>query len=112
MTFEMVDADERAPERIGDAVGNAGADEEGPGQARALGIGDHVERGLVALRALQHLLQERQRALDVVARGELRHDSAVGLVHCHLRVQSVRQQPARPAVIERDARLVAGAFNS
>ena len=47
----------------------------------------------------------------MVPGGEFRHDAAVGLVHCDLAMQAVGQQ-AQLGVIDRDRRLIAGAFNS
>ena len=44
-------------------------------------------------------------------RQELGHDPAVGLVHRHLRMQRMREQPA-DGVVERDSGLVAGRFDA
>ena len=61
--------------------------------------------------SLQHALDQRDDAPDVVARRELRHHAAVVLVHGDLRMQRVREQ-AGVRVVHGDAGLVAGGLDA
>jgi hypothetical protein len=49
--------------------------------------------------------------LDVIARRELRDNTAVSLVHRHLRMQGVRKEPAL-AVVDRKPGFVAGRLDA
>ena len=83
------------PQRVGERAGHAGARPA----ARRRGPAPGCRRCRRGRRA-----QARRRAStcsisgttrrDVIARGELGHDAAVGLVHRDLRVQRMREQPA------------------
>ena len=59
----------------------------------------------------QRMLEQRDRAPDMVARRQFRHHAAVLLVHRHLRVQGVGQQAAL-RVVEREAGFVTGGFDA
>ena len=55
--------------------------------------------------------EQRQRAPDMVARRQFRHDAAVFPMHRDLRMQRVREQAAL-RVVERETGFVAGAFDA
>ena len=61
--------------------------------------------------SVHHLFEQRQRAPDVIARRQFRHDAAVLAMHRDLRMQRVRKQAAL-RVVEREAGFVAGAFDA
>ena len=109
MSFEMVHAQRRYAQRKAQPIGDAGADQQRAGKSRALRVGDAVEVGKRSAGLAQHRFGQRHHPTDVVARGELGHDSAVGLVHRHLRMQRMGEQAAS-AVVQREPGLVAGGF--
>ena len=80
-----------------EAVGERGAHQQGAGQPRALGVADAVNSLNFLLAASRTRRVSGHEPADVVARGELGHHAAVGLVHRHLRVHGVRQQAPRRA---------------
>jgi hypothetical protein len=94
------------------AAASACANEKRAGEARALGVGHRPEiRGLAAC-LRQQVAGERHEAPDVVARGELRHHPAVGLVHVDLRVHCMAEEAPGAGVVERHAGLVAGGLDT
>ncbi|MNP26165.1 hypothetical protein D3C76_1190060 [compost metagenome] len=109
VAFHMMHADRRhAPgERHG--LGAGGADQQRPDQAGAGGIGDRIDVCGRTAGLVQHLADQRQHALDVVSRGELRHHAAVDAMQVDLTEQRVGQQ-AFLAVVKGDAGFVAGGF--
>ena len=72
---------ERQPPRGGQRLAGRDADEQRADQARALGDGDRLDvvqrRPGLGQRVVDHGVDE----LEVVARGDLRHDAAVAVVH-------------------------------
>ena len=111
MSFQMMDAYRRDVERIGQRIRDAGADQQCAAQARPLGIGDRADLAERHIGFAHDLPHQRDDAPDVIARSELRNDAAIFVVHRDLRIQRVRQQAA-PRLVERDAGLVAGRFDS
>ena len=111
VAFEMVDADDRHLEREAQRGGNAGADQQRPGQPRPFGIGDGLDIVQGAAGLLQDLPGQRQHAPDVVARGEFRHHPAVFGVHRHLGVQRMGEQAAL-RMVQSNAGFIAGGFDS
>ena len=59
--------------------------------------------------AFQHLLDQRKSLADMVARGQLRHHTAVARMNLDLAVKAVGQQPAL-TVVDSHAGLVTGRF--
>src|SRR3982751_2678619 len=112
MALQVMDAEYRNAERHTERLGIRGADEQRAGEAGPFGVANAGQLAHRAPRAREHQAGERHEALDVVARGELGDDAAVGFVHGHLRVHSVRGQAAGGAVVERDARFVAGSLDA
>ena len=111
VVFEVMDADRRHAEFVGDPGGDARAHQQRAGEPGAFGIGHCVEVREAHARAREHALGERQGPPDVIARGKLRDDAAVLGVQRRLRVHLVREQPAR-AVVQGDAGLVAGSLDA
>ena len=80
VAFHVVHADDRLVQREAERIREARADEERAGEPRALRVGDRVDIAHADAGVGEHLRHERQHALDVLARGELRHDAAVRAV--------------------------------
>ncbi|EJT85663.1 hypothetical protein PPS11_05192 [Pseudomonas putida S11] len=78
----------------GQRLGTGGPHQQSTDQARARGVGDGVDLGGDAAGLIQHLADEWQHALDVVARGKLRHHTAEHAVQVDLAEQRVGQQTA------------------
>jgi len=91
MAFEVMHRHGRNAERGGQSFGKSRADEQGAGQSRALRVGDRVKLAERVPAIGHYLAQQGYGAPDVIARGELGDDAAVGAVHQYLRVQGVRQ---------------------
>ncbi len=111
MAFQVVHAEHRLVQRQAQAAGDRGAHQQGPGQARALGVGDRVDVGERHVGLGQRLLQQGDGAPDMVARGQLRHHAAVLLVHGDLGMQGVGEQAAL-GVVQGEAGFIAGRFNA
>lgn len=92
-------------------VGTGSPHQQGADQAGTGGIGDRVDIRRRAAGLVEHLADQRQHALDVVARGQLGHDAAVDAMEVDLTEQRVGQQAAF-AVVKGDAGFVAGRFQS
>jgi N6-L-threonylcarbamoyladenine synthase len=111
VAFQVVHAQHRLVERQPLAARDRRADEQGARQARTLRVRDGIDVGRRDIRSLQRLLQQGDRAADMVARGQFRHHAAIFLVHRHLRVQRMRQQ-APACVIQGQAGFVTGRFDA
>ncbi|MCY1443021.1 hypothetical protein D9M71_594160 [compost metagenome] len=94
MTFHMMHAERRHPPGEGQGLGTGGAHQQRAHQAGAGGIGDAVDVLGFAVGLGQHLANQRQHALDVVAGSQLWHDPAVDPVQVDLTEQCVGQQAA------------------
>ncbi|MCY1563314.1 hypothetical protein D9M68_1008640 [compost metagenome] len=90
----MVHTERRYPPGKGQGLGAGGAYQQRAHQAGAGGIGDAVDVLGFAVGLGQHLAQQRQHALDVVAGGQLGHDTAIDPVQVDLTEQRVGQQAA------------------
>ena len=82
-----------------------------PARPGPLRVGDPIEIVEPATGFGDHAFGQRHDAPDVVARRELGHHAAVGLVHRDLRVQRVREQAPR-AVVDGEPGFVAGGFDA
>ena len=111
MSFKMMNPDRRDIQGIGQGPGQPSPHQQGTGQSRSLRIGDAGQRGQGLAGLRQHLAQQRGHAPDMVARGQFRHHAAVVLVHRHLGMQRMGQQPAF-GVVQGQARFVAGGFDA
>ncbi len=81
MAVQVVDRHERQPAGGGERLRGRDADEQRADQPRALRHGDLldvVERGAGAV---ERVVDDRVDELEVVARGDLRHDAAEARVH-------------------------------
>src|SRR3970040_1634986 len=107
VAFEVLDANERLGERPGHGLGVSEADEEGADQARSLRDGDGVHVGVAQAGALEGLAHDRDDFLEVGARGQLGHHTAVLAVQVHLRANDVRED-AGAVGDNRGGSLVAG----
>ena len=97
MPFDVVDARERQSRRGRQGLAHLHADEQRADQTRPARHGEAVEIAQLDRRLAQRLVDHRQHPLQVIARGQLRHDAAEPLVHLRLRMHHVRQRPcARP----------------
>ena len=81
MAVEVVDGGERQPAGGGERLGGRDADQQRADQPRALG--DRYELDVVegGLRAGERVVDDGVDELEVVARGDLRHDAAEAVVH-------------------------------
>ena len=106
----VVHGHERLAVHERDRLGRLDAHEQRAHQARPLGHRDRGEVGEARPRLLHGGLDDRDDVLDVVARGELRHDPSVRGVDRGLARHDVREDP--PAVLDDRGRgLVAGGLD-
>ena len=108
--FHVMDPDAGQVPGISETPGHGGTDQQGPHQTRAAGVGNAVDRRTTAA-PFDRFFQQGQYLTQVVARGELGHDTAVRRVQGDLAVQLVRQQ-AGLAVVDGGGSLVAGGFDA
>jgi hypothetical protein len=111
VAFEMVDADRRHAQGVGESVGGACADQQSAGEPGPSCVGDATDVSDAQPGLVQDLACEGQNAADVVARGELGNHAAVLRMHRHLRVQGMREQTAA-GVVQGYAGFIAGAFDA
>ena len=111
MPFQVVDADRRLVQRIGERAGDAGADQQRAGKPRTARVGDAVQVARRDACRGERLLGQRHHAAHVVARRQFRHDAAIGLVHRDLRMQRLREQTAF-RVVHGHAGFVAGGLDA
>ena len=111
MPLEVMDRDRRPLEHQGQRLGEGAADEQRAGQSRTARVGHRIDVGQRFSGLFQRRPQQGYDAANMVARGELGHHAAVVGMHRHLRMQVVREQAGR-AVVERQAGLVAGGFDT
>ena len=107
----MVDADERAPERDGERLGVAHADEQRAEQARRARHRDAVDVGEADPGLGERALDRAGQELEVRARGQLGHDAAELAVHV-LRRDHVREQARRNTRAGRAVSTTAAAVSS
>ena len=93
MPFEVMDAQCGLAQGRGEGTRQASPDQQSASQTGASRIGHQVDISQPAASLIQDLLHQRQSALDMVAAGQLRHHTAIGLVQIYLAVQGMRQQP-------------------
>ena len=89
VALEVVDGRQRQPARGGDRLRGRDADEQRADEARPLRDRDEVDVGERRAGAAQRVVDGGVGELEVVARGDLRHDAAVGVVDA-LRGDDVR----------------------
>ena len=90
-------------------LGQRRADQQGADETGARRVGDPID--IDRARVLQDLPNQRQQLADVITRGQLRYDSAVGGMERDLAVQEMREQPPL-AVIHGDRAFVTGGFDA
>ena len=111
MAFQVVDPEHRLVQRQRQAAGHRGADQQRTGQARSLRVGDRIDGIRLQTGFGKHLLQQRNGAPDVIARGQFRHHAAIRLVHGDLGMQRMRPQ-TELRVVQRNAGFVARGFDA
>ena len=97
MAFEMVDTDERLVERKGQGLGRRDADEQCADESRSVRHGDLVDVRERHTGLADGLIDDGHDVDDVLARSDLRHDTAKLLVNGNLRRDDVRQDRAAAA---------------
>ncbi len=111
VAFEMIDGNQRLVEGEGQSLGIADAHQQRSGEAGALGDCDGVD-GVVSLIGLsQRLPDDGNNRPQMLARCQLRHDAAVGLMRGDLRSHDVRDQLLARAHHRRGG-FVAGTFDA
>ena len=110
MALDVVDRNERHIERQCSRLGKIHADEQRADKAGRIGHGDGVQLAARQAGVLQRLLGKTVDGLNMLARGDLRHNAAVFTVQRNLRGDTVRQDT--PSVLyDGNGSLVAGGFN-
>ena len=102
MPLQVVHAQHRLAQRSPQRACHASTHQQGPGETRPPGEGHHIHLGQRTPGLRQDLGTKRQHASNMVATGQLRHHTAVGLVHLNLAVQGLRQQHWRLLTLRRD----------
>jgi hypothetical protein len=97
VALQVVDRQKGDVAGVGDRLGGVGADQQRPRQAGAGGHRHGVDVAQGAAGAVQRLVQDGDDRLDVLARGELRHDAAVAGVQLDLGGDDAGEQPAAVA---------------
>ena len=110
MALDVVDRNERHIERQCSRLGKIHADEQRADKAGRIGHGDGVQLAARQAGVLQRLLGKTVDGLNMLARGDLRHNAAVFAVQRHLRGDAVRQD-ASSVLHNGDGGLVAGGLN-
>ena len=95
MAFQVVHADGRFAQSMGEAGADAGADQQGAGQSRACGIGHGVQFSQFGIALRQYLTGQRQHPADVIAGRQFRHHATVIGVEGDLGMQRMCEQAAR-----------------
>ncbi|MNH23432.1 hypothetical protein D3C79_833280 [compost metagenome] len=98
MAFHVVYAQCRNAPGKSQGLGTGSAHQQSADQARACGIGDGIDLGGDAVGFGQHLADQRQHALDVITRGQLRHYPAINAVQVDLTEQCIGQKAALTVV--------------
>ena len=116
MPFKMMYGHYRFIERKRQGFGKGAADEQRSGQARACGISNRVDFLQRQIRLGQRLPQQGHDTANMVPRGKLRHNTAVGGMHGDLSMQRLPQQLGSAGLrIQRHQRytgFVAGRFHT
>ena len=108
---QMVDGRERQPSRPRDRLRGCNADEEGPDQARAGRHADQLDVLEAGACKAESLADHGRDELEMAARGDLGHDSAVPRMQIGLRGDDVREH-APVGGDERGGGLVARRFEA
>lgn len=111
MAFQVMHADYRYAQGVARGMRNGGPYQKGTGKPRAFSDGNRVNVFFCEVRVRKHLIHQGNRAADMVAASEFRHNAAVGAVHVNLRVNGLREQFVL-IVNERCTGFVAGTFNA
>ena len=96
MALQVVDRRERQPPRGGEPLRGRDADEQRADEPGPLRDRDQLDVVEPAPAARERVVDDRVDELEVVARGDLRHDAAVAVVHA-LRGDDVGADLARAA---------------
>ena len=107
---DMVHRDQRYPQSIGRRFGEVDPHQQRTDEAGRIGHGDGVQLAARQAGVLQRLLGKTVDGLNMLARGDLRHNAAVFAVQRDLRGDAVRQD-ASSVLHNGDGGLVAGGLN-
>lgn len=94
VAFQMIDGDERLVMNQRQRLGRGGADDQAARQARSAGRGDAIEIGPGCSGLVHGLINQAVEPQDMGARGDLRHDTAIGSMVGDLAVERLRQDRA------------------
>ena len=97
VAFQVIHRNERLAERPGQRLGISHAHEQGSGEPGALGHGDGVEIVQLELGALHCLADDGGNVSQMLARGELRHNTSPPGVDVELRRDDARKGLRGPA---------------
>src|SRR5688572_9098207 len=111
MALQVMDADDGYAPGVAERARYRGADQKRADETGPRGIRNAVNGLRFGAGLRQDRFDHRQEALNVLARGELRHDPAVAAVQLDLAEDAVRHE-ALFAVVERNRRLVTGGFDA
>ena len=95
--LQVVHAQSRLAQTGRQRAGQARPDQQRTGQARPPGVGHPVDLAQIERRLLEHLLNQRQGPANMVTTGQLRHDTAIGLMQIDLAVQGLRLEHGKPS---------------
>lgn len=109
VAFQVMHADDRNPERLGEPASERCADEQGAGESRTFGVANTREVLDLSFRIFEDLPGERYQSPDVVPRSQLGNDPAVGFVHGHLGMHRLAEEPP---VVQGDPGFVARGLDS
>ena len=115
MAFQVVHRQRGPTQRLAQRRSKARAHEQGARQTGALCEGHQVDLAAVHAGLAQHLPGQGDDPADVITRRQLRHHTAIGLVHVGLAVQRVREQARHRMVCnldQRNAGFVAGRLDA
>ncbi len=111
VAFEVIDADERLVQRVGQRLGVAQADQQRSRKSGALGDGQSVDRFVGLAGILQRLANDGNDGAQMLARRQFRYDAAVRLMGGDLRIDDIRDHLLAGAD-DRGCGLVAGALDA
>ena len=111
VTFEVVDGEKRQAARPGEGASERQPDEERADEPRPRGRGDRADVVDRHPGARQGLCVDRRPVGELLARGELRHDAAIGPVHRELGGDHRGEHPPR-AVDHRAGGVVTAGFDA
>ena len=111
MTLHVMDTQHRHTQSKSQGMGHRTTYHQRSHQTGTGGVGNAVDISANPTGIGKHLITQRQQFANMVARGQLRHHTAVVCMHINLAEQCMRQQPTL-AVVEGNAGFITGGFNT